>query len=398
MHTKTLFPRLIFALISGFAIIFSSQLHAVELFRNPAPDSTYIYKQINNKKLHLDVYEPENAKTPGASRPAIVFFHGGSWNTGNKNSFASKAAYIAEQSGAIAITVEYRVKSRDKTTPHAAVQDAMSAMRWVRQEAEKLGIDPNRIAAGGGSAGGQLALATALLDRQPPYNTSSISAKPDAIFLYSPVLETKNWEKMFNKKLRSISPMRQLKDPLPPTIIFQGTGDKTTPIETAINFVNRAKQKGSQNVQLRKFQGKGHGFYNDTEEQMKDVFNQTRDFMAEIGWIPDSETTLGSGTEPTSVQENQVSSESNSNDSGDPLLDNYPVPDIPPPDPIIQTLNGDELPQDPPNSSLRSIPTPSILPLIAIGLLGMIWIRSSARITRAAGNDRSASISNPSLL
>ena len=117
------------------------------------------YKQVGETKLFLHVYNPDGHKDSDR-KPAIVFFFGGGWNGGTPKQFEPHCQYLSQR-GMVAITAEYRVKSRNKTTPFECVKDGKSAIRWVRANANKLGVDPSRIAAGGGSAGGHVAAAVA---------------------------------------------------------------------------------------------------------------------------------------------------------------------------------------------------------------------------------------------
>ena len=116
------------------------------------------YKEASGAKLFLHVFTPEGHKATDA-RPAIVFFFGGGWNGGTPKQFEPHCQYLAQR-GMVAITAEYRVKSRNKTSPFECVADGKSAVRFVRANAAKLGVDPKRVAAGGGSAGGHVAAAT----------------------------------------------------------------------------------------------------------------------------------------------------------------------------------------------------------------------------------------------
>ena len=116
------------------------------------------YKEASGAKLFLHVFNPEGHKTTDA-RPAIVFFFGGGWNGGTPKQFEPHCQYLARR-GMVAITAEYRVKSRNKTSPFECVADGKSAVRFIRANAAKLGVDPKRVAAGGGSAGGHVAAAT----------------------------------------------------------------------------------------------------------------------------------------------------------------------------------------------------------------------------------------------
>ena len=121
-------------------------------------------------------------------RPAIVFFFGGGWNAGSPNQFEEHCKYLAER-GMVAVTVEYRVRSRHGVKVEQCISDARSAMRWVRGNAEKLGVDPNRFASGGGSAGGHLASMVALTDDfDEPDEDPYIRATSDALVLFNPAM------------------------------------------------------------------------------------------------------------------------------------------------------------------------------------------------------------------
>ena len=120
-----------------------------------------VYQSTENGDLKAWVYEPDGQRGDD-KRPAIVFFFGGGWNGGSPGQFRAQARYLAER-GMVAILVDYRVRSRHGTLANIAVGDAKSAIRWVREHADRLGVDPERIAAGGGSAGGHLAAASATL-------------------------------------------------------------------------------------------------------------------------------------------------------------------------------------------------------------------------------------------
>ena len=122
-------------------------------------------------------------------RPAVVFFFGGGWNGGSPSQFAPHCEYLASR-GMVAMTADYRVKSRQGTTPFDCVEDGKSAIRYVRQHAKELGVDPKKIAAGGGSAGGHVAAATGTVRGMDEKNEDSgISSKPDALILFNPVYD-----------------------------------------------------------------------------------------------------------------------------------------------------------------------------------------------------------------
>lgn len=110
------------------------------------------YVQRGGHALQLDLYLPVQPKAGPV--PGIVFVHGGGWRAGVRANFAPMAIRMAER-GYAAATISYRL-SPEALYP-AAVQDARAAVRWMRTHAAEYGIDPSKIAIGGGSAGGQIA-------------------------------------------------------------------------------------------------------------------------------------------------------------------------------------------------------------------------------------------------
>ena len=126
------------------------------------PTREVVYKEIKNAKLKLHVFEPKGHKGSDR-RPAIVFFFGGGWVGGTPGQFYPHCTYLASR-GMVAFAAEYRVKSRHNVTPYECVTDGKSAVRWIRANAETLGIDKDRLAAGGGSAGAHVAACTGTID------------------------------------------------------------------------------------------------------------------------------------------------------------------------------------------------------------------------------------------
>src|SRR4030095_6459217 len=120
------------------------------------------YKTIDGFNLDAHIFYP-----PGFNKkkkhPSILVFHGGSWYEG-KCDWMFGACESYAKKGLVAIAIEYRLYDRHGVPPYECVSDAKSAIRWTRQNAEKLGIDPNKIAARGFSAGGHLVACAALTD------------------------------------------------------------------------------------------------------------------------------------------------------------------------------------------------------------------------------------------
>lgn len=228
---------------------------------------TFIYRTVDGFSLPLFVFSaPEEDESGGTPRPAILFFHGSGWRAGTVRQFAGYARLLADH-GLVPVLVEYRVKERYSATPFDAVADAKAAIRWVRQNAASLGIDPDRLIASGASAGGHIALAAAIFDVDS--DDPAVSARPNALVLFAPVVNTTSagYEQgvdLFNGRQRELSPIHHLGDNLPPTLIFQGTEDRWVDIRSVKRFMSRCRRLGNE-CTLVPFSGRNHHFYNDPE-------------------------------------------------------------------------------------------------------------------------------------
>ena len=250
------------AIIPALLLFIGSALSAqgVEL----QPDRSITYKSVDGVELKMDIFEPADLK-PADQRPAIVFFFGGGWSGGSTKQFYQQARALADQ-GMVAFSADYRVKSRNKTTPFECVKDGKSAIRWVRQHAAELGIDPERIVASGGSAGGHVAACTGVIQgHEEAGEDTSVSSVPNAMILFNPVLDTtekgygaKNFK---SEQQTDISPCHHVRKGIVPTIVFHGTADKTVPFENAERFTKFMTEAGNECV-LVPFAGKDHGFFN----------------------------------------------------------------------------------------------------------------------------------------
>jgi acetyl esterase/lipase len=258
------------------------------------PDRELIYKEIDGVELKLQVFEPEGFQSL-EKRPAIVFFFGGGWNSGSPNQFYQQARAFADL-GLVAFSADYRVKSRNKTTPFECVKDAKSAVRWIREHAAELGVDPNRIIAAGGSAGGHIAGCTGVIvGCEEEGENLEISSVPNLMILYNPVLDTT--EKGYGAKnfkpeqQTDLSLCHHIRPGIVPTIVFHGTADTTVPFENAVRF-DRLMEEAGNECELVPFEGKDHGFFNGSFFRAKngdDAFNKTMEhstaFLSEQGYL-----------------------------------------------------------------------------------------------------------------
>jgi arylsulfatase A len=247
-----------------------------------------VYKTIGETKLHLHVFQPAQRKK-NERLPAIIFFFGGGWTNGTVRQFVTHSEYLASR-GMVAVVADYRVKSRHGVTPLECVADAKSAIRWLRAHAADFGVDAQRIAAGGGSAGGHLAASAALaIGFDEKGEDLKISSAPNALVLFNPALDLNapRLREMIGEKALDISPLRLVRQGAPPTIIFHGTADTTVPIKQAEDFCAAMKKRGSR-CELKSFEGRGHGFFNYGRGDNSDfnaTLRATDEFLVSLGYL-----------------------------------------------------------------------------------------------------------------
>ena len=271
-------------MLSCILLIFVCNTHVSGQF------TSHVYKTIDSIDLTLNIYYP-GGMLPSQATPSVIFFFGGGWVNGDPSHFAPQCEYLASK-GIIAVAADYRTASKYGTTPLECIADAKSSMRWLRKNSSELMIDPAKIAAAGGSAGGHLALCCAILDGfNDVEDDLSLSAKPDALVLFNPVVNTMKDEygnEKFDGQALEASPLHQLKPGLPPAIIFHGTDDKIVKIEDIRSFSEKVKENGA-SCQLLEFHGKGHGFFNKQGDDESDYWKtllESEKFLRYKGFLP----------------------------------------------------------------------------------------------------------------
>ncbi|MDC0275621.1 alpha/beta hydrolase [Verrucomicrobiales bacterium] len=252
-----------------------------------------VYKKASGEDLWIYRFDPEGHDPKKDKRPAVVFFFGGGWNGGTVTQFEQHSKYLASR-GMVAFVADYRVKSRQKTGPDACVADGKSAIRFVRENAERFGIDPDRIAAGGGSAGGHVAATTGICDGldDPAEKDSKISSKANALLLYNPVYD--NGPKGYGNSrvtewFPAISPAHNITKDDPPTITFLGSKDSLIPVATAKKFDADLKNVGVKS-EAHIYEGESHGFFNENKspKSFLDTVLKTDAFLVALGWLEGS--------------------------------------------------------------------------------------------------------------
>ncbi|WP_372934996.1 alpha/beta hydrolase [Mariniphaga sediminis] len=245
-----------------------------------------LYKKIDTTALYMDVFFPVKFESDSVY-PAIVFFFGGGWNRGERNQFEPHARYFSSR-GMISFLVDYRVRNKHKTTPFESLKDAKSAIRYIRKHASELHVDNDKIVASGGSAGGHLAAATALIKNYNEINEDSLtSCIPNALVLFNPVIDNGpggyGYERI-GGRYKNFSPLHNISKGAPPTIMFLGTEDKLIPVETA-KYYKIVMERVEGRCDLKLYEGEAHGFFKFKQEYyLKTVF-ETDKFLESIGYL-----------------------------------------------------------------------------------------------------------------
>jgi len=257
-----------FSLVTLFLFFFNL------IFSQISPERV-LYKSTDQADLNLFVYKPVDFDK-SQTYSCIVFFHGGGWNSGDYKQFERQSIYFASR-GMVAFSVEYRIRNKHGTSPIEAMEDAKSAIRYIRSNAKLFSVNPNLIAAAGGSAGGHLAAVAGNIDLfENPNEDLSVSSKPNLLILYNPVLHFgRKWQWIKNPS--DASPYENLKKGAPPTIILTGTEDKIVPVELVKNYKKRMESIGSR-CDLILYEGAEHAFFNKGDDFVDTVL-QTDIFL-----------------------------------------------------------------------------------------------------------------------
>lgn len=279
LHRRQLLPWLLLSLL----VFSSAPLASDKDFENVHPPLGFVYRTAPERPLRLYVYQPLHDR--GEQHAGVVIFHGGGWQRGAPAGFSDFARQLSRRAGVTTITVEYRLKDVDGTTPYEAVDDAKEAVCWVRDNAKSLGVDPQQLVALGASAGGHLALETALSNDDPDGKNCS---RTDALILFNPIVDLSGrWEERFAMDLRDISPIHQAGRELPPTLIMQGSADRLAPLDTLKRFIEQHRHHSADHISLSIYPNRGHGFFRKNREGRMDytaTFHEIVVFLARFGW------------------------------------------------------------------------------------------------------------------
>ena len=246
-----------------------------------------VYKETPQGLLVITPYLPDDWSESDL-RVGVAFFFGGGWVSGTPTQFAHHAHALADL-GMVCFCVDYRTMSRHAVLAPTCVEDGKSAIRWLRQHCRELGLDPNRLVAAGGSAGGHVAACAGIIPGyEDPSEDLTISSAPNALVLFNPVLDASHDQTLAARFgdlaiAERLAPLRHIRPGLPPTWLTHGTDDEVIPFRQARQF--RAQRLAAGNhVALLEATGERHGFYNAPAWRQRTLDNLQL-FFAGLGYL-----------------------------------------------------------------------------------------------------------------
>lgn len=261
-------------------VLLSGWLVATAQAAAPQVERDVVYGTVGDLKLLADVYQP--AERSDALRPVVLLIHGGGWRGGDKQAGAEVALGNAlAQRGYVAISIGYRLvrsgsDGKLENQWPAAIDDCRQAVRWIRENAEKLHVDATKIGAAGDSAGGHL---VSLLGTTDVAKEGETSTRVQAVVnIYGPGDLTKDWTQYDIKAAVAVqgmiddflgkgnkenqtaaSPTLHVDDKSANFLILQGGDDQLVPpVQT--EELHKALEKAGRKSEFVLYEKDGHGF------------------------------------------------------------------------------------------------------------------------------------------
>ncbi len=267
--------------LAAFAVAAFGKVTGVRAAGGVVAENGIEYANPDNQHLKLDMARPDGA----GPYPAVVCIHGGGFRAGTRQGYDALIKKLAKN-GYVAVTVTYRLAPKYQFP--AAVYDVKAAVRWLRANAAKYHIDPARIGAMGGSAGGHLALFLGVTGGVKRFegdggNLDQSSRVACVVSFYGPSDFTKSYGKSVDaaevlplflggnlqqarERHIEASPLYWVTPDAAPTLCVHGTKDNYVAFEQAEWMVDRLKAAGV-GAELLPMEGSGHGFQGAAEEQ-----------------------------------------------------------------------------------------------------------------------------------
>lgn len=246
-----------------------------------------VYKNTVDGPLSIHAFFPADHEQSD-HRTAVVFFHGGQWDAPMVTQFVPQALNFVTR-GAVGIVVETRTSAAHGTSPLEAITDAQTALLWIKKNNRYLGIDPEKVVAGGAASGAHLALCAAM--HKEVENDGFYHGRPDALILFSSIIDTTSSgtgvAKFPNKRQAAkLSPTKHIRKGLPPMILFHGIADPTIPIASVEKFTKRLQAKKN-TARFVPFNRATHSFFNFNVNQQYFVktLEAAEGFLTEQGFL-----------------------------------------------------------------------------------------------------------------
>ena len=289
MSNKHITPRLIFLILLPLSCLDAKQVNSADV----PVGKVQIYKNEGDTAREIEIFFPKDHDPAQKAVPGIIMFHGGGWGGGHRKQFRYLCHYFSTR-GLVAATVTYKLASKagpknakgTESRKRVCITDAKSAIRWYKQNAKRLGINPLKIIAGGGSAGGHISL---LATTNPGLNDPSDTRKYDttvaAYLLFNPALSASD------AKDPQVDFLQHLKDDLPPAMVFFGSEDTWLKKGWKTASAKMTSLKISDSVDVRIANGQGHGFFN--RQPWSDVTLIEADrFLKALGYLEGNPTLI----------------------------------------------------------------------------------------------------------
>ncbi len=248
-----------------------------------------VYGSQNGVALKLDIWKPRDSNSPA---PTLIYFHGGGWVFGDRTGAVPNVIPYVDM-GWNVVNVEYRMAATSLAP--AAVEDCRCALRWVIRNAKEYNIDPERLVLSGHSAGGHLALITALLqsdaglDRNCPgteplqvaavvnwYGITDVADLLDGPNMKDYAVMWLGTQHDRTEVARRVSPLMNVRKGLPPIITIHGDADDVVPYSHALRLRDALDKAGVPN-ELVTIKGGKHGMF--TPEQARFAYGKIRAFL-----------------------------------------------------------------------------------------------------------------------
>lgn len=242
------------------------------------------YKRVAERDLRAYFFMP-SGHIESSEAPAVIFFHGGGWRRGSPESGFSYGEFLAER-GIVFIAFEYRFTTDSvPATLDEIIGDAKSAVRWVRQQAPELGIDPVRVISSGHSSGGYLAASVGLMTRfEPPDGDHRISSRANAMILLAPFMPNPGRNPALLPEgalIDEFLPESYISASSPPALWIHGDADTVALPEVSAKLHTAFQEVGADS-RLVLIRDSGHAFRGEDSVRVKELMIQ---FIVDLGYV-----------------------------------------------------------------------------------------------------------------